>query len=104
MTEEFTRFDRFIFYFKIVFSLFFFAIFLIGTPLALFLDFSDNVWMGYWTFYVILAIVLGIIATIWFLIGGFRDLFDMVRTLKNQVRDDSDDGWVRKEEHLQKDD
>ena len=101
MTDEFTTGDKFIFFFKIGFTLFFFAMFLIGTPLALIFDFSDAIWIKYWGLKVTLSIVIGIAATVWFLIGGFHDLFDMIRTLKTRIRDDSDDGWVRKSEHLQ---
>jgi len=102
MTEEFTKGDRFIFHFKIWFTLFFFGMFLIGTPLAIIFDFSDEIWIKYWAFKVLLSLVLGIGATVWFLIGGIHDLIDMIRTLKERARDDSDDGWVKEDEHLQK--
>jgi len=104
MSEEFTKGDRFIFHFKIGVTLFFFGTFLVITPLALIFKFTDEWWLQYWAFYVGLTVVLGIGTTIWFLIGGFHDLIDMIRTLKARIRDESDDGWVSKEEQLQKKD
>lgn len=104
MSKEFTKGDRFIFHFKIGVTLFFFGTFLIITPLAIIFKFSDALWLKYWAFYVTLTVVLGIGTTIWFLIGGFFNLFEMIRTLKARVRNEDDDGWVTEEEHLGKED
>lgn len=102
LSEEFSRGDRFIFFFKIGFTLFFFGTFLVITPLAIIFKFTDDWWLQYWAFYVGLTVVVAVGTTIWFLIGGIRDLVDMVRTLQSRARDESDDGWVRSGEHLQK--
>lgn len=104
LSDEFTKGDRFIFFFKIAVTLFFFGTFLVITPLAIIFKFTDDWWLKYWAFYVSLTVVLGVGTTIWFLIGGFHDLIDMIRTLQARIRDESDDGWVRKEQHVQKDD
>ena len=42
----------------------------------------------------------GVIATVWFLIGGFRDLHALFRRLSATQVDENDDGTVKKEEHL----
>ncbi len=102
MTEEFTKLDRGILYFNISFTLLFFTLFLVGTPLAIIFNFSDDVWLKFWLLKVSFIVVVAIVATVWFSIGGVFDFFDMVRTLKARARDDSDDGWVSENEHLQK--
>ena len=43
-----------------------------------------------------LSFVLGIITTVWFLIGGIVDISAMFRRLKAIRVDESDDGWVEK--------
>jgi hypothetical protein len=53
---------------------------------------------------VIVTLILGVGSTIWFLIGGFKDLFDLIKTLRGALRDDEDDGSVQREEHLQEKD
>ncbi len=91
---EFTRGDRAIYYLKIGWVMFFVVVFVVGTGLNLIWPFSDAAWEAWWAFKVFLTIAAGIAATIWFLIGGFRDLFDLIRTLKRTKRDSSDDGTV----------
>ena len=103
INDDFTKGDRFIYLFKIGFTLFFFGAFVIGTILGLTVGVSDESWIKWWGLYVFLTVFIGIIATIWFLIGGFRDLNDLIRTLKSVERDVSDDGSVRGSEHLQED-
>lgn len=104
INDDFTKGDTFIYFFKIGFTLFFFAAFIIGSILGMTIGISDDNWIRWWAFMVTVTIVVGIIATVWFLIGGFKDLGDLIRTLKNVDRDLSDDGTVRGNEHLQKED
>lgn len=56
-------------------------------------------WKAYWLYYIILLTTVGLIAGFWVSIGGFFDLFAMYRRLAVHKRDDSDDGWVSKEEN-----
>jgi len=56
---------------------------------------TDASWLGFWQLLVWLALGLGAVVTVWFLIGGMRDLKDMFHLLRTKVRDDSDDGRVR---------
>ena len=44
--------------------------------------------------YVVLAVVVNIIFTIAFTIGGFVDLIEMLKELKTAEIDDTDDGRV----------
>jgi len=104
ITDDFTRGDKAIYAFKIGWTLFFFLAFIIGSTLALTIGISDESWVNWWLFKTILTIVVGVGTTIWFLIGGMKDLVEMIRVLKSVDRDDSDDGSVRKDEHLQESD
>lgn len=101
---DFTKGDRFIYFFKIGFALFFFGAFIIGTVLGLTIGISNEGWIRWWTVYVTLTVIIGFVATVWFLIGGFRDLTDLIRALKTIDRDADDDGSVREEDHLQESD
>jgi len=49
---------------------------------------------GWWFFTCVVFGVTGVIATIWFLWGGFRDLKYLFDDLRNAVRDERDDGTV----------
>ena len=60
----------------------------------------DSWWANWWFFNLIFAAVTGVIATVWFLIGGFRDLHALFRRLSETQLDESDDGTVKKAEHL----
>jgi SSS family solute:Na+ symporter len=94
VNKDFTRGDKAIYIFQILWTLFFFAVFVIGTIFGLAGKISLDLWTKWWALHVTLVTVVGILATIWFLIGGFRDLFDLIRTLKTVERDADDDGSV----------
>lgn len=48
----------------------------------------------FWTSMVVAAIV-GVITTVWFMIGGFIDTRRMFKDLENSVNNPLDDGWVK---------
>ncbi|MEM1212850.1 MAG: sodium:solute symporter [Planctomycetota bacterium] len=98
---EFSRSDKLIYVLKIALALFFFGTFVIGTVLRLFWEVPESWWVNWWLFTIVYGFTLGAICIVWFLIGGFRDLFDLFRTLRHAQRDASDDGAVADEEHLQ---
>lgn len=89
---EFTRGDRAIYFFKIGWVMFFVVAFVIGTVVNFIIPISDGVWENWWAFTSFLTVLVGTIATIWFIWGGFRDLKDLVVTLKDKRRDNADDG------------
>ncbi len=108
MTEEFTTGDKVIFALKFALFFIFFAVFIVVTPLHFSLvalgytsPFDTGFFEGWWFFRTTFIIVLGVIATVWFLIGGFYDLFDLIKTLRTAARDETDDGTVAPPEHLQ---
>lgn len=100
ITAEFTRGDKIIYGLKyLLFAWTFGAGFLmlVGLYLTGYMR-TDDAWVRWWTISLIVNGTLGAIAVVWFLIGGFRDLFRLFDTLKRIERDDNDDGRVI--EHL----
>ncbi|MBC2592907.1 sodium:solute symporter [Ruficoccus amylovorans] len=104
ISADFTRGDRFIYLFATCFALFWFACFLVGTLIATTTGISEESWIHWWGFKVAVTILIALVATVWFLIGGIRDLGDFVHHLKAVKRDVNDDGSVRGDEHLQESD
>jgi hypothetical protein len=71
-----------------------FVIFAIATPINLASDVSDDSWAAFWLWKTVLIFVLGVVAIVWFFIGGVRDLRDLFRTLETAKRNPLDDGTV----------
>jgi SSS family solute:Na+ symporter len=97
---EFTRGDRFIYYLKLAWVLFFFFAFLTICLWQLAYRWPDGWWANWWLFNLVFTLVTGSITTVWFLIGGFRDLGRLFQRLSTIQRDAEDDGTVKKEEHF----
>ena len=76
------------------YSLFFFAVFLVGTFYALNYEVADSAWLAFWKVYCAVMMCLTIVIAIWLAIGGTRDLRDLFRMLKTVRRDARDDGTV----------
>ena len=55
---------------------------------------EDMTWLKMWQFYVMLAFVLGIFTTVWFLIAGFRDIGRLFKSLASNERNLADNGQV----------
>ena len=101
ITEEFTVGDKLIYFFKYALFAWTFGVGFIGITLAYLLGGmrTNEAWISWWTLHISLIAVLGGIATVWFLIGGFKDLFALFRRLHSLSRDEQDDGTVT--QHLQ---
>jgi len=97
---EFTLGDRWIYWLSVVWVMFFFVTFLGISLWQVFYRWPDSWWANWWFFNLIFAAVTGVIATVWFLIGGFRDLHALFRRLSAAQVDENDDGTVKKAEHL----
>lgn len=94
INTDFTRGDKVIYLGQIGWSLFWLVAFIIGTTLGLTVGLSNDAWLGWWKFVVMLTVTVGVITVFWFLIGGIRDFRDLVRRLRVERPDASDDGWV----------
>lgn len=93
-TTDFTRGDRFIYYFKLLWTAFWTVTFLVGTAIGLTIGFSKAAWGNFWFFVVVLSAVMGSITVVWFLWGGAKDLRLLLLALRNPDRDAGDDGQI----------
>lgn len=94
ITSEFTKWDKVIYFTSMGMSLFWFSAFVIGSILYRIFGASDDTWAKWWFFKLSTISILALGVTIWFLIGGVYNLFDLFRTLKAVKRNALDDGAV----------
>ena len=94
LSNEFTMFDRILFFGSIIWTLLWTGVFAVGTVGHFVFHWEDLVWLRMWKFYVMLAFVLGIFTTIWFLIAGFRDIGRLFKALSGNERNYADNGQV----------
>jgi len=92
--DEFTRADKILTIAMVIWNFGWFAVFLLVTAIHFTFGTSVEWWTKFWHFYILLNLVIGVPATVWFVIGGFRDIRALFKTLKTTVRDDKDDGRV----------
>ncbi len=52
--------------------------------------------VSFWKIYTWIYLVTAIIVTVWFTIGGLKNLKEMIHALRTNLRDDSDSGFVEK--------
>jgi SSS family solute:Na+ symporter len=95
MGKEFTRGDKIIYILNYVWTGTWLLIFAVGTIYSLTHDVADASWAQFWRIYLAVYIIASCIIIVWFIIGGFRDLRRMNRSLKTNVRDHGDQGFVQ---------
>jgi len=93
-TKEFTKGDKIIYVATYGWTAAWTVIFIIGTIYNLTTDVSNQAWLTFWKIYTWIYLITAIIVTIWFTIGGFKNLFEMIAALKSNIRDHSDSGFV----------
>ncbi|HEY0947335.1 MAG TPA: sodium:proline symporter [Opitutaceae bacterium] len=93
--EHFSRSDRFVALGIFVWAIFWVLVFVIGSIVYLIHPWSDKTWAFYWRVSCIwLPLVIAAVTTIWFTIGGVRDLQVFFRRLRAEKVDVHDDGAV----------
>jgi SSS family solute:Na+ symporter len=94
ITDEFSRFDKVVYYGMTLWTILWSFIFIAGTVYNLMNDVSSAAWKEWWKIH--LGILLGatVIFTVWFTLGGVRDVIRLFKDLKKTSRDTDDDGWV----------
>ncbi|OHB61487.1 MAG: hypothetical protein A2Y12_06850 [Planctomycetes bacterium GWF2_42_9] len=97
LDKEFNKRDKFIFFFVLSFTSFWFIVLVAETIINLFYNFKTIAWIRYWQFYVILMFVSSIVITIWLGIGGMMDIKKLFERLRQIKHDEQDDGWVAPE-------
>jgi SSS family solute:Na+ symporter len=95
ISREFTLGDKVIYYATIGWTVLWGAVFILGTAYNLVADVPVSAWARYWQFYVVLSLVLGVVTTAWFTVGGLLDVKQLYTDLRSKVRNDADDGMVR---------
>ncbi len=100
ITDEFTKWDKFIFYASIIWSMFWVSLFVIFTVYALLPDTKLDVdfWAAFWHFKIWIMFLVGIVVTIWLTVGGIKDSIEMFSILKQSGRDLEDDGVVKSDQ------
>lgn len=104
ITEEFSRGDKLIYAGTIAWTLMWLVVFIWFT-LQYFLfgrlvdgswqpGVPQGQWLALWRFNIYATLVLGVIATLWFLIGGLIDVTGLFKALTSARRNDADDGTV----------
>jgi solute:Na+ symporter, SSS family len=96
ITDEFNLRDKIVYLMIFGWTILLITIFIAGTAYNLFYDVSEDTWAIFWKYYIAVLVVLSVITTVWFAIGGFRDLTKMFSMLKTMTRDKSDDGYVER--------
>ena len=94
MTEEFTRGDKFIWWFSLCYSIFFCLYSLVFTLVYLKVKFSERVWRNIQAFKIWSLIIMFGPMAIWLTIYGCRDFINFFTLLKETKRDELDDGTV----------
>jgi len=92
--KEFTKTDKLIYVVNYLWTGVWTLTFIIGTIYNLSHDVSNEAWMTFWKYYLVIQIGMALISIVWFTWGGFRDLKAMMVQLRSDERDHSDDGWV----------
>ena len=94
MGKEFTKTDKLIYIINYVWTGMWTLVFIIGTAYNLSNPVSNSSWMVYWKYYIYINIAVSAVIIVWFTVGGFSDLRDMIKSLQSENRDHGDDGWV----------
>lgn len=101
INSDFSLRDKIIYILMTLWTVMWIVIFLAVTAYHLIFKTTDKFWLGFWKFYIYVFFVLGTIVTIWFTIGGIRDIRRMYARLKTVIRDHTDNGIVREESNQQ---
>ena len=94
MGREFTPGDKVIYVATIGWTGLWSAVFIFGTLYNVIAGVPARSWARYWQFFVVFSLVLGAATTLWFTIGGLRDIRNLFRALRTAKRDYRDDGMV----------
>lgn len=95
MGKEFTKGDKAVYVLTYAMIVGWTLVFVAGTIYNLTHDVSDTAWAKFWQVYVYIQLAISVAVVVWFTVGGFRDLKEMLRRLDVMDRDDLDDGVVR---------
>jgi SSS family solute:Na+ symporter len=95
---EFTGGDRVVALVSVGWPIIWSIVFVAGTMYAIVAKPSDQSWLEYWKWWTWIILAAAIAITVWFTIGGLKDMAYMYRTLRSRAADPTDDGRVENEE------
>ena len=96
--REFTRTDKIIYIATYAWTFAWSIVFVAGTIYNLTHDVGNGAWMSFWRVYVWIYLIVSIFVLIWFSAGGFKNLGEMIRTLRTMTRDHGDSGFVERKD------
>jgi SSS family solute:Na+ symporter len=94
--KEFNLGDKTIYYFKLSWAATWFTVFVVGVIINIATDVSVDSWVTFWKIHISILMTVGVLTTVWFCIGGLKDLKNLFRSLLELKRDESDVGFVSK--------
>ncbi len=96
ISREFTFWDKVVAAITLGWPLIWFTIFLLGNSYQLYskAGISDEAWLAFWHKWMWLIFGISVALTIWFFLGGLRDIVYMFRKLRSSSLDEADDGRV----------
>ena len=102
-SKEFTGKDRLLYWAMSIWNLSITTIVISVMTIHFIWGTTDEFWVKFWSIWVILIVILGIITTIWFVIGGAWDMKKMFITLRTVERNTLDDGRVFGDHNIEDD-
>jgi hypothetical protein len=90
--QEFTGWDRVLAAVSVGWPLIWTVLFLGITAWNLVAEWPDAWWVGFWRIWIQVVLISAIAVTLWFTIGGFRDVRWLFAQLRQRRADPSDDG------------
>jgi SSS family solute:Na+ symporter len=97
--QQFSRADRWVTIGITLWSMFWFAVFAIGTLVYFLHHWSSDTWAIYWLWTgVYLPLAIGAVTTVWFTWGCTHDMIAFFRRLRTEKVDEHDDGTVGDED------
>ena len=95
INAQFTRVDAWLATMLFIWNMFWFSVFLVVTAWNLLSPWPNTLWANYWfVASVVVGFIVGLITTVWFMIGGITDLRRLFQALRSLQRNDHDDGTV----------
>ena len=61
---------------------------------------NPDSWLNFWKYLMTILFLLSIFIVVWLIIGGSMDLRKLLKSLNEEIVDETDDGFVR-DENLQ---
>ncbi|MGI6342336.1 MAG: sodium:solute symporter family protein [Bacteroidales bacterium] len=98
-TKEFTFWDKVVYWATTSWTAVWVLVFIVGTLFYFIVKpLTNDQWMMFWKIYTYVFLSASVFVTIWFTIGGVKNLKEMITKLRSNLRDDSDDGFISKNE------